>query len=60
MALTYIAVGFLFYISFPREKACIQQVEFTVVVINCLIAYRVVRNNPEIMMVNYFNSSFIS
>lgn len=26
VALTYIAVGFLFFISFPREKSCIQQV----------------------------------
>ena len=60
MAFTHIAVGFLFYISFPREKACIQQVEFTAVVINCLMACRFVRNNPEIMMVNYCNSSFIS
>ena len=52
MALTYIVVGFLFFISFPRDKSCIQQVEFPVVVVNCLMAYRVMRNNPEIMMVN--------
>lgn len=43
VALTYIAVGFLFFISFPREKSCIQQVEFTVVVVSCLMAYRVMR-----------------
>lgn len=26
VALTYISVGFLFYMAFPRDKACIQQV----------------------------------